>query len=348
MESGRGVGKAFGRLGMTTQTERIERLVFALLAIAFCLLFAFRPIPSEVAENDTGRYVAFFQQYCKGLFATEEYNKEISFEVFNLASLPGCFPASDGFFLFQAAFYLPLALLVFVTWRTGAFSWATGLLASFYGIELMANALRQGLATMMFFGALAMVRKHSLMALVLGGLAAVTHAAAIAFYPFLVWLCLAEMTRKDKLWSGLILALTVVGFVLAYRTTVLEFFVNLDEMFALYREFYVEEINPLFLAYVCVPLYFIDGLRRIYEAEFMSSAERQGVAYSTAAILICLVFFPFITFRIVLFAVPMQIFLVVTSERHSVSIGGIALTGLVAHLAYFFLTSSYYDVFFTG
>ena len=137
---------------MTTRARLLEWSAFALIAVAFCVLLSFRPIPSMDSANDTGRYVTNLHQFCTGSFSSDIINKEISYKVFYAVTSPACLSGSDGVFLFEVAAFLPLIFLLFSPWRNGTFPWACSLLFSVFGLELMTNAMRQGLAMLLFFG----------------------------------------------------------------------------------------------------------------------------------------------------------------------------------------------------
>ena len=97
---------------MTTRRQLFEWSAFALIAVAFCVLLSFRPIPSMDSANDTGRYVTDLHQFCTGSFSSDIINKEISYKVFYAVTSPACLSGSDGVFLFEVAAFLPSGLIV--------------------------------------------------------------------------------------------------------------------------------------------------------------------------------------------------------------------------------------------
>ncbi len=66
---------------MTPQSPPLQRLAFALITVAFCVLLAFRPIPVVDSVNDTERYVSGLHQYCTSSFFSDLINQEISYRV---------------------------------------------------------------------------------------------------------------------------------------------------------------------------------------------------------------------------------------------------------------------------
>ncbi len=333
---------------MTQRLPISERMAFALVGEVFCILLALRPVPGEFAPNDTGRYVVYFRQYCDGLMAPELVTRETSFELFHLIASPACLSRSDFPFLFGVATLLPLALLLFVAWRNGTFFWAGAMLFSFYGLELTTNALRQGFASAVFFGALFALKRYPIVALVLGATSILAHASIAVFYPFLLWLYFLSVGRRLSFWTAGVLGMTVVIISLAYGPAITSYVSNFEETFALYTEFYSEEISPAFLFYVTFPLYFVFGLRFVYERKSITVAEYSGLIYSTVVLGVCFLFFPFITYRVAFVAVPLQIFLVLLSDRYSRGVAGLAMTGFVAHWFFFYANSTYYSFLVSG
>lgn len=334
---------------MSTKPQLFEWSVFALAAVLFCFLLAFRPIPSSDNANDTVRYVSKLHQYCgKEISEDLATNQKISYDFFYAVTSPSCWTGSDGIFLFEVAAFLPLMFLLFSSWRNGTLLWACSLMFSVYGLELMTNAMRQGLAMLLFFGALALVRKHLVRAILLGALAVAAHTSVLAFFPLLLWMSGVKLSRKFWIVSGVLSLLIVASGGMIYRAEIAELFSIMGDSQSFYRTIYAEELNTSFVIFMAFPLYFVYGLRRVFERKFITADERKSVVYSTVLLLLSFIILPAISYRFAIFSVPMQLFLVSMSERHSFKVGGFALVGFVVHLSIMLAISKDYVVLING
>lgn len=332
-----------------TKNKLLEWFCFALIATLFCLLLAFRPIPSEGSDNDTVRYVSDLHEYCSRSLSKDIWlNKEISYQFFYLITSPACIVKSDGIFLFEVAAFLPLMFLLFSRWRNGVLLWASSLLFSVYGLELMTNAMRQGLAMLFFFGGLSLLHQHPRKAALLGFLAVAAHTSVVPFLPLMLWLSGARLSARG--WLAIVLlvifALAVGG--VMFGGTILEFGGSIGELHNFYTSIYEEPPNPLFMVFMTVPLYFVYGLRYLFERNHITSAERKVVFYSTLLLVFSLVVFPAITFRFAIFAVPLQIFIVTLSDRCGIKTGVYAMLGMLVHLCVMMSISNNYSVLING
>lgn len=326
----------------------VEWSVFAAIAFVFCLLLAFRPIPDSGSENDTVRYVTDLHQYCSEGLSKELVNKQASYQIFYGATSLACLTRSDGVFLFEAAFFIPLMFLLFSSWRNGTVFWAGSLLFSVFGLELMTNAMRQGFAMLLFFGAIALISKYRFSALLLGALAAVAHTSVLAFLPLLLWIASAQFSRKSRWIVGIFSLLFAMIVLFMNQTEILSFIETFDQLRKTYSLIYADELKTSFMAFMILPLYFVYGLRRFLERRNVSLVEHQGVVYSSVLLILCYIFFPYITYRFAIFAVAMQIFLVTLSDRQDVRIGATGLAGLVVHLTVMVSISSHFDELIYG
>lgn len=338
---------------LITRLQLLEWAVFALVAFAFCLLLALRPIPSEKSANDTVRYVSGLHQYCGNALSdsgliNKQINKEISYQIFYSTVSPACWADSDGIFLFEVAAFLPLMFLLFSPWRNGTVLWACSLMFSVYGLELMTNAMRQGLAMLLFFGALSLIQKRPRWALLLGALAVAAHTSVLAFLPMLLWMARHRLSRKwQRIGIALMLFLTLIGGAL-YGGAIAKLLAGLSELRDFYMAIYVEQLSFAFILFMTLPLFYVYSLRYLFERASMTSAERIAIVYSSMLVLVSLIIFPAISYRFAIFAVPLQIFLVSLSGRHSMKIGGFALIGMIIHMSIMLSISKNYAVLING
>lgn len=331
-----------------TKEGLFERALFAFVATVFCLTLSFRPIPPTSSSNDTGRYVAELHQYCAGDFLHDLFSNEISYQLFYAATSPACWVGSDRIFLFEVAALLPLMFLFFSKWRNGTFLWASCLLLSVFGLELMTNAMRQGFAMFLFWGAIALLSRHRILSLLLGLLAVAAHTSVLAFFPLLLWMIGARLSKKMLLIGGIIVLLVTTTVLLASHAAVFEFIGRVDELRTIFSRIYADELKKSFLLFMLLPLYFVYGLRLLFEREYISGDERKGIIYSSVLLATSYLVFPYITYRFAIFAVALQIFLVTMSERPGLKAGGFALFGLLSHLIVMLTISNHFYVLFYG
>lgn len=331
-----------------TKEGLFERALFALVATFFCLTLSFRPIPHASSSNDTVRYVADLHRYCAGYLSHEQLSKSISYQLFYAATSPACWIGSERFFLFEVAALLPLMFLFFSKWRNGSFLWASSLLFSVYGLELMTNAMRQGFAMFFLFGAVALLSRHLILSLSLGLLAVAAHTSALAFFPLLLWMSGVRLSKKMLLLGLAIMLLVLATVPLVFHSAVFEFFGRVDELRTIFSLIYAKELKASFLLFMLLPLYFVYGLRLLFERKYICGDERRGIVYSSLLLVMSYLIFPYITYRFAIFAVALQIFIVTMSERPGLKVGGFALFGLLLHFFVMMIITDHFDVLFYG
>lgn len=330
---------------MIIRRHRFEWLLFALTALIFCLLLSFRPVPNITNENDTGRYVQRLHESCRGYELDEDlHNKESSYWLFYAVTSPACLVKSDSLFLFEVAAFLPLMFILFAKWGDGTFLWACSLMFSVTGLELMTNAMRQNFAMLLFFGAIVLLQRHRVMALLLGVVAVAAHDSVVFYGPLLLWLAGIRISKKMLRVGGVVMLLMS----LVFYSQLIELIQAADEVNTVYRAIYVDESSTLFLLFMVFPLYWVYGLRYFYAKGNISGEERSCIVYSTAVMLICYFVFPAIMYRFAVFAVALQIFMVARSKTPSFVAGGYALTGSLVQLSVMLSISNHYKVLFYG
>jgi EpsG family len=321
----------------------LPRLLFALTALLVCVLISFRPVPSIYHENDTGRYIESLHLYCAGINDDRVVGKEVSYSFFYGATSAACLFESDSIFMFEVALFVPLIFLLFARWREGTFVWACSLLFSMFGLELMINAMRQGFAMLLLFGAIMLMERHRYLAFFLGILAATAHSSVLYYTPFLFWLAGVRFSKRIMRLVGgsaLILALIFINPIIN--------FVQSGDDFEFFTEIYADKSNTYFILFISLPLFWIYGVRYFFEKEYISEPEKSGVLYSFVLMLICSIFFPAVIYRFAIFAVVMQIFLIVRSEKSSVKVGGYVFIGMFLHFLVMVFFSKKYLVLING
>src|SRR5450830_793119 len=314
---------------MKVKSQTLPRLLYALTALVFCVLLSFRPIPDLGNANDTGRYVQAFHQYCTEAEIAKAENKEASYATFYLATVPACLAESDGLFLFEVAAFLPLIFLLFVKWRNGTYLWACSLMFSVTGLEMMTNALRQSLATLLIFGAIALLVRHRYLALLMAVVAVAAHSSVLYYSPLLLWFAGARVSKKMLRIGGVALVLLCIVFYAPINA----FIDEAMELNTFYSAIYADALSPSFILFISLPIFWVYGVRHYLVREYISIEEKTALLYSVALLLICFFVFPAILYRFAIFGAALQIFLAARSEKPGMVAGGYALIGSLVHLS---------------
>ncbi|MFN6946482.1 MAG: EpsG family protein [Cytophagaceae bacterium] len=330
----------------------IEWLLFALLSFIFCILLSFRPIPNEGSDNDTGRYVRAFRDYCaNGFLEKKLLHENLSYQIFYTAFYPACVIKSDRFFLFEVAMLVPLIFLFFAKWRNNTLFLSAGLTFSVYGLELMTNAMRQGLATFFFLGSVGLIERHRKVALLLGLIAGIAHISALAFFPFLLWISWKRLSMIEKYGWLLVLPIMLLFLFRINVELIIDALDVLNKMFEDYREIYSLELKPSFLIFMSFPLFWIYIVRYLshkINRTDIGNIETLAIIYSSLILAISYLIFPFIVYRFALLAVPLQIFLTARSSSASTLTSAIIFFSMVIHLVFMVITTNHFDVLIYG
>lgn len=318
-------------------------ITFAILAFAFVTLLTFRPIPSTDAPNDTGRYAAALHTYCEG--QSEQAGQSIWLDGSSLMyTLTGsCLFGSERVFLFLAALAIPAAYLSFANWNRGNFLIAAAAIFSVYGLELMTNALRNAIALFFFLGALRFGRDRLLISAALFGAAGLLHSSIFVFFPILYHVWLSSSNRREMQLLSLafvsliglqaILNGSMWGGLLSSTVNSFDFYVTI----------YAINMNILFQLFMITPLYIIFFARFIFDGSGIAGLEIFSLLYSSVLIGICIVFFPYITYRFSISSIAMQLFVITLSGSQSVAASKVIFAALSIQLFAMLAISSNYE-----
>lgn len=334
---------------MITKSKLIEWSLFALMAFIFCFLLSLRPVPSIYHPSDTGRYVQSLHKYCANEADSRTEDKETSYAIFYAFTSPACLIESDNFFMFEAAFFFPLIFLLLVEWHRGTLIWASSLMFSMVGLEMMTNALRQSLATLFLFSAIALWHRHKYTALLLAVLAALAHNAIPFYLPLFVLMSWDRIPKKTR-WLAIVIAATLL-FPLAlfiFSSPIQAFFDSATETGNTYSEIFVDQLSTLFILYMTLPLYWVYGVRHFLAKDYISDEEKQAIIYSTIVLIVSYFLFPAILYRFALLSIMLQIFLAARSKNPSLTAGVYVFIGMLAHLVVMLIASNYYSVLIYG
>jgi len=338
------------------------RVAFAGAAILVTLGLSFRPIPSATASNDTGRYVGNQLQACALPISGTSWvthdssvvlnpsliadpSESFSLRAFDWIMRPACLGNEPRLFLFCASLALPISFLLFADWkREGTLLVACGLLISTIGFEFMTNALRQGVGLAFLLAGFAFEKR--LLKISAIAVAMLLHDSNWFFAPLALLIAYKSGTlskRRLLLWSIPMLAL--VGYLFT-----LSFFSTFDEIYGAlmtYAEAYAEKPSVSFLIFMIFPLFLIFLFRYLDRQAKPSKEEQIAFLYSTALLILSLLFFPYITYRFAMAAIAIQIFMAAKSPNLSVR-SGIAIAGglVVNFMIYAIFSKSVISLFY--
>lgn len=333
---------------MKYSRQLFDQSLFALLALSLCVLLAFRPIPDTNSSNDTGRYIDEFHSYCSGISGERAAKKETSYNLFFLITSPACLIESDGVFLFEVALFLPMVFLLFSKWRKGTFIFACSVMFGVYGLELMTNALRQGFATLLFFGAVALLERHRYWALLLCFVAILSHVSVAAYFPFFLWISGLQLTKKLRLIVGGLLLLVGMVLFLVFYGPIMEYIQTVRELGERYSLIYSIELKPSFILFMLLPLYWVYGIRHFFEKSSVTNEECKAVVYSTMLFVVCYLLTPYVIFRFAIFAVVLQIFLATRAEHQGIKAANYIFVGLIVHFLVMLVGTDHFMVLLNG
>lgn len=329
---------------MTNKRQPIQWILFAATALLYCLILSFRPVPKLNSANDTGRYVQASHQYCAGTKVTQAENKEASYATFYAATSLACLVQSDNFFMFEVAAFVPLIFLLFVKWRNGTYLWACSLIFSVTGIEMMTNAMRQSLAMLLFFGALALLARHRYLALLMALVSIAAHSSTLYYSPLLLWFAGARLSKKMQLIGAVVLIMLCIIFYAPINSLI----EDVIELNTFYSTIYAEALSTSFILFIALPMFWVYGVRHYLVRKHVSIEEKTSFIYSMILLLISFIAFPAIIYRFALFGVALQIFLAARSEKPGVEAGAYALIGSLLHLVVMLMVSNNYAVLING
>lgn len=315
--------------------------IFALVAFACCFIITFRPIPGTTSRNDTGRYVENQREACKAHPFQE--NGALPTKIFDLIARPACLTGSSRTFLLLNSLSVPIAIVLFTEWNSdAALLLAWGLLFSAVSFELMTNALRQA-ASITFL--LAAFRYEKRVVKILAVLAALLlHDSSWVFAPlvFVINGDSVRFHRSPKILVWILPCAAAAGYIFWIRFLA-SFGGGIGALYQFYTLNYDQDPSFKFALFAIFPLAWLVLVRL---SDGLIPSEKLSFWYSAVILLICMVFFPYITYRFALTAVVVQAAIMLQAKNLSVKIATYAALGLIAHLmAYAFIGKNVMDVF---
>ncbi|WP_041406553.1 EpsG family protein [Shewanella loihica] len=315
----------------------IYKIGFLFLALSLCAILALRHIPSFYDINDSGRYVAWIESYCLGEEGYYEDKLESpSYQLFYSVATLNCTITEPHTFLFIVALFTPLPFVLFSRGGCGNFMWSLTFFLSVFSLELMTNALRQSLGLMLFMFSLALIKKSKLFAFVILIVSIFSHPSVAIYSPLFIVMAyngfvLRVLRHKPYMFLFFSLVVLFLGVISNYSL----FWGQLN----FYQSIYMNSLNLSFVLYVTFPVFFVWFTRYVVDYELVSFDERFCFFYSLFLIVVTLVFFPAITYRVVFLTFPIYIFII--SREGVTKLSGLcACIGLVIHMSVMMLFSS--------
>lgn len=106
-------------------------------------------------------------------------------------------------------------------------------------------------------------------------------------------------------------------------------------------------MNISFIVFMALPLLYVWFLRFLTEKSSMSRMEHLAALYSSFIVVFTFLYYPAISFRFTLFAVPLQIFIISMTEGQRVKTAQFAFLGLFVHLLLMiYLSKTYLEAFY--
>jgi hypothetical protein len=314
---------------------------FLLLLMLVCSLLAFRPLPNIFADNDTGRNIAIFHQVCNDTFLFD-WSSRVTWEAYNLLTLPVCLVENDGIYLFLFALPAPLSLFVFGPWRKGSLLMACAFLFSFTCFEFMTNALRQAASLFFLLGVFAYIGRPKYQFL-FGVPALLLHDSFVFFVPLLLLLTVLQSNDR-RVSAGLIYSLVAVGLIglalLSWNIVYLSGEGEFADLLEVFQTKYEYEQSIWFQLFVALPVVWIFFASWCNHKVRGALEERLAIGYFTVVFIAVFFWFPYIPYRFAMSAVALQLFLAMRNNASSFRVPALIFLGLVLHMLVYALFSS--------
>lgn len=318
---------------MLIRPIRITRVFFLLLVVLVCGLLTLRPIPSIYSNNDTGRYVDTYHQVC-GAPTSFDWSNRLSWETYNLFTVPACLVENDAIYLFLFAIPVPLAFFMFGVWRKGSLLMACAFLLSFSCFELMTNALRQSASLFFLLGAFAYIGRTKYQ-LLFGIAALLLHDSSLTFIPLLLLLNYLK-TNNLRLGTGFVYLLVAVGTVslalLSLDSVYLGSKGELVDLYDIFQIKYEDAQSAWFQFYVALPVVWIFFSRWFNDKAAISLEERIAIGYFSVIFVTTVLMFPYIPYRLAMTATPLQLLLAMRNNYSTNRVPVWIFVGLALHM----------------
>ena len=320
----------------------IDKLFFIFIAVVISTLLSLRPIPTLIDSNDTGRYLYEFSRSCAESILSIEKPTWITYFVL---LRPLCEIGGKSFLLFVAALPLPISLLLLGRWKKSTLIWSLALLISVSGFELTTNALRQGGALLFLLWAIYLRHSGNIVSPIILWLVSVSvHTSNILYGPLLY--IYHKDDEKLPMLRGILnnsmVVLVLLGVVALLSNNYLtSYFEQLPSIYSTYRQYYEQEKSVSFILFMAGPAMMVYLVRVILDRRNVTDSETYTFFYSSIVILMTVVLFPAIAYRLTTTSYVIQGYIAMVGKSRSLLPGGVVAFLSITHLVVFFLASNY-------
>ena len=310
------------------------RRIFAYVSFAICALVALRPVPDVADSNDTGRYVADQEDACSAPLSDDDAG--IQQWTLDLLVRPICWAKGPRLFLFVVSMAMPIAFIAFGEWRTeGALLLAAGVFLSVFGFELETNALRQAVSLAFLIAAVSLDNKLARWIAIL--MAVLLHTSSWIFLPWALFVNRKEpMSRRPTPYVRLLaIPLGLAIWVIFSGQFVTQFVTRLVDgigLLEVYRAIYSVEVRRAFLIFMVLPVFWVFAVRLATTSLPMPKSEKFTFYYSALVLVLTIIFFPMITYRVAMTAAVLQLFVAMKAMDLSTRSAAWISAGLAGHL----------------
>lgn len=269
----------------------LYRLGYLLFSIFLTLFFSFRAIPSIDDSNDLGRYLEYWSEFCGG-----GSSEGISYFIFLNFYRVSCWVDSQWFFIFLTALTIPLGIFFYVKNRIGMLIGISALL-SVASLELMTNALRQGLAFLFFAYAIFMqgqrIKSYFMM------IASVAAHSSLLFYSPVV-LFFDKINNNFTRIFFLILGIFLT-FIFSEKISI--YFID-------YIDIYSEKPKASYVLFLLIG-YLIPIISLLFNIDDLKRYSQNRIfLYNSVLIIASYLIFPYIFYRFAIFSTLMNYLLI--------------------------------------
>ncbi|RGE46047.1 hypothetical protein DZC30_06080 [Comamonas testosteroni] len=261
----------------------LSRLGYLLFSVFLVLLLSFRTIPAVDDSNDLGRYLEYWSEFCRG-----GGYEGVSYFIFMNFYGVSCWVDSQWFFIFLTALTIPLGICCYVKNSIGMLIGISALI-SVASLELMTNALRQGLAFLFFAYAVFMlgqrVRSYFLF------VASIASHSSLFFYSPILFI----FNKINNILTRVFLL--IFGGILIYIFSE-KIGIYLNE----YMEIYAEKPKNSYIAFLLMG-YLLPVISLIFNVDdFKRYVQNRVFLYNSLLVIASYFIFPYIFYRFAIFS----------------------------------------------
>jgi hypothetical protein len=273
----------------------------------------------------------------------------LTWESYNLITLPLCIFDNDAIYLFAFAIPVPLAFFLFGDWNKNSLHIACAFLLGFACFELMTNALRQSISLFFLLGVFAFIGRPRFQ--VLFGIPALfLHDSTLLFVPLLFLVSYFKL-NDFRVGKGfvyvLVLTILLCAAIFSLSSVYLDSDAGVSELIDIFQTKYEDEQSIWFQLYVALPVIWIFVSQLLDGVESTSVEERVSVGYFVVVFIVTALLFPYIPYRFAISGIAIQLFFAMRNKNTSTRSAKLIFFGLFGHmLVYLFFSRNPSEVLF--